>query len=398
MLVTTAPRPVPEALTAPTRGGHLWQVDVVRLLTFAAVIAVHVIAYTEQPDNQLAGGAMMLLQYGREVFFALTGFVLVYSTRGRPLRLRSFWRRRITFVAVPYLVWTCVYYFYFVVGPAQLRPSVTGFVGDLMYGQADYHLYVLLVTIQLYLAFPLISRFVARTADRAVRVLVVVSVVNIAWLAVLAYVDAPPTWPGWFWFHSYELLPSYSMYVLAGCYAAVHLDRIQQVVATRTRSLLTVAALCAAAAIGFYALQLPFMTPRLANQVLQPAMTFSCVAAVIAVYVVGARWAAGRRRHQRAIEVLSDASFGVYLAHPLVLQLLTDYAGFGNTDQALPPVVATLLGYLITAAGATALSLLARRTPLSLALAGRPWREGVKRPAVSRSQSHEPALAGGVAA
>jgi peptidoglycan/LPS O-acetylase OafA/YrhL len=398
MLVTTAPRPVPEAPTAPTRGGHLWQVDVVRLLTFAAVIGVHVIAYTEQPDNRLAGAAMMLLQYGREVFFALTGFVLVYSTMGRPLRLKSFWRRRIMFVAVPYLVWTCIYYFYFVAGPAHMRATVTGFVGDLMYGQAEYHLYFLLVTIQLYLAFPLISRFVARTAHRAVLVLIAVSVVNIAWLAVLAYVDAPPTWPGWLWFHSYELLPSYSMYVLAGCYAAVHLDRIQQAVMTRSRQLLALAGLCAAAAIGFYALQLPFMSPRLANQVLQPAMTFSCVAAVIVVYIIGARWAAGRRRHQRAIEVLSDASFGVYLAHPLVLQLLTDYAGFGNTGQARPPVVATILGYLITAAGATAISLVARRTPLSLALAGRPWREGVKRPAVSRTRSTEPARDGGVAA
>lgn len=403
MLVETAPleasaatggRRAEPVTAAPARRGHLWQVDVVRLLTFSAVIAVHTLAFTEQPDNRAVAGAMMLLQYGREVFFALTGFVLIWSTWGRPLFLRSFWRKRITYVAVPYVAWSAIYYAYTVWGPAHAPFSLATFGWDLLYGGAQYHLYFLLVTLQLYLAFPLIIRFVARTADRAVPVLAGVTALNLVWLAVLAYLPIPAGWPGWFWAHAYEILPTYSMYVLGGCYAAVHFERLQHLVETHTRRLLGVAGWAAAAALVAYAVQLPFMAPRTANQVIQPAMTFSCIAAVIVVYVIGSKWAAGRRRHQKLIEVLSDASFGVYLAHPFVLTLLMNFAGLGNNGQKLPPALATAIAYVVTAGGATLISLAARRTPLSLPLAGRPWREPVKRQAPAAT----PAVVGGMAA
>lgn len=394
------PAPCPSAPISPSRSrGHLWQVDVVRLLTFSAVIAVHSLAFTEQPDNQVAGGLMMLLQYGREVFFSLTGFVLVYSTMGRPLRLGNFWRKRVLYVAVPYVVWSAVYYSYTVWGPQHAGVSLSAFGSDLLYGGAEYHLYFLLVTIQLYFAFPLIRRFVQRTAHRAVPVLAVVVALNLAWLGVLQYVSFPTNGAGlWIYAHAYELLPTYAMYVLGGCYAAMHLQRIQKVVEDKGRLLLGVAGVATLAALAAYAGQLPFMAPRVANNVLQPAMTLSCIAAAILVYVAGSRWAAGSRRNQALIETLSDASFGVYLAHPFVLQLLLDYAGFGNGHQVMPAVVATVLALVISATGGTAISLALRRTPLSLAFTGRPWRAEVKRqPALTRPSvvNLMPALAAG---
>ena len=395
---TTAARPAGPSAAGPSSGraarGHLWQIDVVRLLTFAAVIAVHDLAFTEQPGNRAVAGAMMLLQYGREVFFALTGFVLVYSAWGRPLRVRSFWRRRILYVAVPYLTWSAIYYAYSVLGPQHAPASAAAFGWDLLSGNAEYHLYFLLVTLQLYLAFPLILRLVRRTAHRPLPVLAAVTVANLAWLAVCQYVPIPSATGGWFFRHAYELLPTYSMYVLAGCYAAAHLDRIQRFVEDHSRVLLLGAAAAAASALAVYAAQLPFMAPRVADDVLQPGMALSCLAAVSVVYVIGTRWAAGPRRHQAAIETLSDASFGVYLAHPLVLQLLLDYGGFANNGQRLSPVLATVFGYVITVGGGIAISLAARRTPLSLPLSGRPWRVGIKRQTDRRAVSAPAPTAG----
>jgi peptidoglycan/LPS O-acetylase OafA/YrhL len=366
----------------PTSVGrpHLWQVDIVRLLTFAAVIWVHSLAFTEQPDNRLAAGLMMLLQFGRELFFALTGFVLVYSVGPKALKIRSFWRKRVVYVAVPYVTWSAIYYAYTVLGPAHAPASWSDFGVDLLDGNAMYHLYFLLVTLQLYLMFPLILNFVRRTAHIAGRVLVVASVLNLAWLAVLQYAPNPTGGPGlWVYQHAYELLPSYTMYILAGCYGALHLDRLQRLVDTRRRLLMSVAAASTAAALAVYACQLGFEPPRVADGVLQPGMALSCLAAVIAIYVIGTRWAEGPRPYQNTIEALSDASFGVYLAHPLILAFLLDFVGFGNTDQKMPAVLATVFGFVIAAGGATALSLAARRTPLSLPLTGRPWRAQVKR-------------------
>lgn len=353
--------------------GHLWQVDILRLLTFAAVICVHAIAYTQQPDNRAAAGVMMLLQYGREVFFALTAFVLVYSMSGRALRLRRFWPKRLAFVAVPYLCWSGVYYAYSVLGPQHLAFSLRAFGVDLLDGGAMYHLYFLLVTLQLYVVFPPLLAFLRRTKDRAVVVVAVVGALNLAWFAALQWVPQPGGPAGWFWQHGYELLPTYAVYVVAGGYAALHLRWLQEMAVRHTRALLGVAAGCAAGALVVYALQLPSAAPRVANAVLEPGMLLSCTAAVIVLYLIGTRWASGPRCHESQIAALSDASFGVYLSHPLVLVLLLDH-GFGNGHQVLPAPVATVVAAVVAAAGGAALSLAARRTPLSLALTGRPRR------------------------
>jgi peptidoglycan/LPS O-acetylase OafA/YrhL len=341
---------------------HLWQLDVVRLLTFSAVIAVHAIAFTELPDNAAAGGAMMLLQFGREVFFALSGFVLVYAARTRPVEPWKFWKRRVPLVAVPYLVWTLIYWWSTPGG----RPGLGVLGTDLLDGNAEYHLYFLLVTLQLYLVFPWLVRVVRRTAHRAVLVLAVVGTLNLAWLAALQY--APQ--PGFWWVHAYELLPTYAVYVLAGCYAAMHFERLHALAERRRGRLLVLAFGAAVVAEGTYALQLAGLPPRRANAVLQPAMLASCLAAVIVVYLIGTRWAARGRPGQRVVQVASEISFGVYLAHPLVLQLLLDH-GLGNGHQVMPAPLATGLALLGATAGAVALSLALRRTPLSFAVIGR---------------------------
>ncbi|MFN2608204.1 MAG: acyltransferase [Acidimicrobiales bacterium] len=355
---------------ADLRADHLHEIDVVRILTFGAVVAVHAIAFTERPSNVVAAGALMLLQFGRELFFALMGFVLVHSALRRYPGARSFWRRRFPFVAMPYVAWTVLYWLDGVATDPHHTVSVGALLTDLRTGGAEYHLYFLLVTLQLYLAFPLLLRFVQATASRAWPVLAGVGVANLAWLSV-HHTTASPSGPaGALWDRSYELLPTYALYVLAGCYAAVHLPGVQDVVRRRGRAVVGVALGAAGLALVAYVAQLPGRAPRDAADVLQPAMALTCLAAALLLYVAGARWAAGDRRHQHAVRTASDISFGVYLAHPLVLQLLLA-AGLGNNGQRLPAPVATVVAFAGATVGSALLTLAARRTPLSLALTGR---------------------------
>src|SRR5580692_7547242 len=97
------------AVPLPPSDGHLWQIDILRLLTFAAVIAVHTIGNTGIALTTGANGTLMLLQFGREVFFTLTAFVLVYAAIRRPVSARPFWRKRFTLVLIPYLTWSVIY-------------------------------------------------------------------------------------------------------------------------------------------------------------------------------------------------------------------------------------------------------------------------------------------------
>ncbi|MGH9120395.1 MAG: acyltransferase family protein, partial [Acidimicrobiales bacterium] len=233
------------------------------------------------------------------------------------------------------------------------------------------HLYFLLVSMQIYLLFPLIARFVRATADKAVRVLVVVGVVNVIWLAAVGYLPGPGGAATWLWDRAYELAPTYTLCILAGAYAAVHLGAIEDLLRRRERLMWQVAAGSAAFALLAFAVQLLFMAPRTANAVLQPAMLATCLSAAIALYLLGLRWTERGRPHENLVKVGTDVSFGVYLAHPLVLMLLLGL-GLDNIGQRLPAPISTVLAFAGTVAGSVGLVLVLRRTPLSFALTGRP--------------------------
>lgn len=369
-LPASAPDTIPDRPSG--RGGHLWQVDIVRLLTFAAVILVHALAFTEEPSDGVAAGLMMVLQFGREVFFALTGFVLVYSCIGRPFRAQSFWRKRFLYAGVPYVAWTVVYYaFSFVSGPHPPFSWVT--LGeDLFNGDAEYHLYFLLVSMQLYLVFPLLLRFVRATAHRALTVLAVVGSINVAWFAALQWVSGPSGWGGFLWTHAFELLPTYTLYILAGCYAAVHLETLLTLLRANRRRLLVWALGGLAFTELAYLVQTAWMDPRSANNPLQPAMVVCSASVVILLVLAGDAWASGPRLGLPAIRRGSDISFGVYLLHPVVLTLVCN-AGLGNQVGHLPSAAATALAVPATAVGSVILCLILRRTPLALPLIGRAW-------------------------
>ena len=370
--LVTAAAPTLAAERKPRRP-HLHQVDVVRLLTFAAVIGVHSIAFTEQPANQAWAGVLMLLQFGREVFFALTGFVLVYSAENRPLSARAFWRKRFPLIAVPYLAWSAIYAVFHMYGPLHAHLPWRTVLWQFATGNSEYHLYFLLVSLQLYLVFPLLLRFVRRTAQRPWPVLGVVGALNTAWFAWLQYGHAPSNWVGQLWPRAYELLPTYAVYVLIGCYAALHLERVDRIMTERRRTMLGIAAVAALVAELVFWAQVGGRDPRVAAAVLQPAMALTSIAALIGLYLAGTAWCARGRPGAAFMTRASDLSFAVYLAHPLVLELLLS-AGLGNDGQKVAAVLATGLAMAGTAVGSSLIAVVARESRFSLALTGRPRR------------------------
>src|SRR5205823_1735076 len=90
-----------------------------------------------------------------------TAFVLTYSYRDREPRWPAFWRRRYLLIGVPYLVWSTIY---FLAHGNGLRPGLL--MRQLVTGTAEYHLYFLLVSMQLYLVFPLLRWLLRAAAGR----------------------------------------------------------------------------------------------------------------------------------------------------------------------------------------------------------------------------------------
>ena len=90
--------------------GHLHYIDLVRVLTVALVIAVHLLGQETVAPTVTAGALLAVGHVSREVFFLLTAFVLAYTYRSKPVRPLSFWRKRFLYVGLPYLAWSLIYF------------------------------------------------------------------------------------------------------------------------------------------------------------------------------------------------------------------------------------------------------------------------------------------------
>jgi peptidoglycan/LPS O-acetylase OafA/YrhL len=360
----------------------------VRVLTFACVIAVHALSHTNSGASTRSATAGMLLHFTREAFFVLTGFVLFHTHYRKPLAVQAFWRKRLTLVGIPYLLWTLIYN----VNAATPHPEEASwwqhFGYEVLTGRACYHLYFLLVSLQIYLLMPALLWVVRRAeghhgllfgAAAGLEVAITFGLHDVVGNAPLAGV------PGILANHSDTLLPSYLLYVVAGALAAVHLLQWQSWVDRHLRLIGGGFVVVLAFTIWAHDAQVHGpATIGYATQVLQPAMIPWSLAAVVALYALGSVWArrqstgAVGRRTELALQKASHASFGVYLVHPLFLDFLSDH-GFGLPHSFLPPpwsaIVLVVVVGLLSFAVVEAMS----RTPLSLALTGRPRRKPEKR-------------------
>ncbi|MFJ4654738.1 acyltransferase [Nocardia sp. NPDC088792] len=353
---------------------HLYQVDLFRVLTFACVIAVHVIDQANNPGSVSAHGVLTLLHFTRNAFFALTGFVLVYQFAGDRFRAGSFWRRRFMLVGIPYVVWSVVYWGYSIYlhenyGTIGWLLSRLGL--DLVWGTAYYHLYFLLVTMQVYLLFPLLRKLLQATAGRHRWVLAVSAVIHVV---VLWYLHNPPFStgiPGQIWTHLPASFLPYQFFTLIGAITAWHIEAVHAFL-RKYGGVVVAAVVVTGVAAEWYYLHLVHtgIPPWTASDVFLPALTVWFLAVCAGLYLLGTRWAIHRQENHvlaRVIRYGSDRSFGIFLVHPLFIEILVP-----QLPASWPQPWKTILLYLAVVALALATTEVLRRIPGSLWLTGRP--------------------------
>jgi peptidoglycan/LPS O-acetylase OafA/YrhL len=368
--------------TGPVRG-YLDQVDVVRLLTFGSVIMVHSIAATTAGEDAAARGSLMLLHFTRETFFVITGFVLFHSGYRRDLELPRFWRRRFLLIGVPYLVWSLIYFTWN--GLHQPQGALHHGAGyavhelwfQLLTGTAAYHLYFLLVSMQIYLVFGLLLWLVRRTEGHHGRLLAAVAAYQLLlfWLLhdVIPSWRGAPHWLGVLDGYAQQLLPSYLVYVVAGALVAVHIERAQAWVLRHGRLVVLAVVVGALLTEAVYLWQVGTGTrPSRASDVLQPVMVGWTLVLTTGLLAVGLRYAL-RATSGRPLPWVREGariSFGVFLVHVLVIDLLL-LSPLGPVISGPGQPWLSVLLWLGTVVVSVVFAEIVSRTPLSLPLTGR---------------------------
>jgi peptidoglycan/LPS O-acetylase OafA/YrhL len=156
-------RPVPAAAPSGARSRpHIVAFDMIRLIIMVFVVGVHTLAFAGGQVTVALGAVTTVFHTSRELFLMLTALVLTYNY-GRRNRLNwvRFWQRRYWLVVPAYVTWSAIYYAF---DGSGRGPFPSAFLHDLQTADARYHLYFLLVSMQIYLLFP-VFRWVLRKTE-----------------------------------------------------------------------------------------------------------------------------------------------------------------------------------------------------------------------------------------
>jgi peptidoglycan/LPS O-acetylase OafA/YrhL len=351
---------------------YRYEADVVRLLTFVCVIGVHAVTMVMNPESAVAGAGVALLHFTRGTFFVLSAFVLCYVHGPEGVRVRSFWPRRFLYIGVPYLVWTVVYW-WTATGPVPQSGDLGELGLALMTGTGYYHLYFLMVSMQLYLLFPALLWLVRRTTGHHLALFLTSGIVELGLLAVTHW----PRWPGaWLTLqaNAEALSPMYQFYFVAGALAAVHHERLLTWVVDHPRAVVGLVLTTGVLHVAVYAVQLAASgsTAR-AYDPLQPSVVPWTLAVSLGLYALGCRYARNRRAGSRLGRFVDEAalvSFGVFLVHPLFLDvLLGRWLRYGSSP--VGPTLAGALAWTGTLLLSFAFAAFVIRIPMALPLTGR---------------------------
>ncbi len=346
--------------------------DFVRALTIASVVAVHSTWYMANGGGWVASGAILsILHFTRESFMALTGFVLTFSLFGKQLKWKEVWIKRYKLVLFPYMIWSAGYMLLFGTF-AGVGVFFLTYGKNLLDGGAWFHLYYLLITMQFYLVLPLFLALMRVAKKHPVWVFLGALTFQMALMAYDQYGIGPhPT----FFLNQYtgDEVWTYTLFFVVGGIAALHWPAIREWLRTHLGLVIWVSAGTAALMLAEFFLETYLggnMT--LGDSVLQPAMVPWAVMSIVLLAAIGVRYEAARAitpGRWPLVKWLADLSFGIYLCHPMLLQLWTNLLSQFHLDQASYWLDALTVALLL--AVSTIAMWLISKTPISSWLIGR---------------------------
>ncbi|WNS42111.1 acyltransferase [Paenibacillus sp. MMS20-IR301] len=323
---------------------RLPQLDIFRALAILGVLHVHSSSFAagelalQSPYYYWLNWINIFFKFGTPSFIFLSSFVLFYNYYGRPVNrslIGSFYRRRLKFILLPYLLASAAYYglTLYVNGILTQHPakSITSFLAALFTGSAYAHLYFVFISIQFYLLFPLLLKLLQSSQF---------------WVRWAFPLGLALQWGFIFWnkyqLHIVEkgsLSISYLAYYMLGAYMAIRFEQMKLWLMRPWRELevrykvrtvlLTVMWLAAAfihVQLWYRARHYGIWTDSLWYELLWNIHTM--LSALMLLYTTFVIYRKAPAAITAWLTRLGELSFAVYLIHPLLLAV---YRRFGQS-------------------------------------------------------------------
>lgn len=321
-------------MSGTDRRERLPELNLFRAFAILGVVHVHASSYaagvqaSESPYYYFFNWMNIFFKFGTPCFIFLSSFVLFYNYAGRPVNrglIFGFYRKRLLYIVMPYLVASVCYYFVNQGFNGDLSLPVGTHLAKLAAGVATgtayTHLYFVFINVQFYLLFPLVLLLLKRFPGLA------------PWAVPLGLAIE---WGFALW-NKYDLqledkasyAPTYMSYYMLGLCAAAYFDRLKPWLARGLRSQ-TARQRGATAVLWGCWLAAAFVHVQLYHNgraygiwvdSLWYELLWNVHSLLSALVLLQAAFRLGRRAKPAAafLSRMGELSFAIYLLHPVFL-------------------------------------------------------------------------------
>ncbi|WP_158289552.1 acyltransferase [Paenibacillus flagellatus] len=300
----------------------LWELDIVRAVAIVAVLLIHGTAASTvalpigSRSHTLYYAINHMSYFAVQAFILLSGVVLFYSyfDKWSASRVPGFYRKRLQYIFLPYLLWLFFYYLYDQwLNPAvKVHVSFVEFVKLIPWAEIGmgYHLYFMVIIMQLYLLFPIVVTLAKLWRPLGRYLWLFGIVVQGAFVVYRHYSGAAVP-------HGDRLFITYFALFCIGGSIGMNYERF---FAWLNRNVWWVTA--AAVGAGYTFLLLSLQEKRgMRFEFWEYELLFNGYPVLVAISFmwIGRHWLAHAPRWAAALSSLGAASFGVYFTHPALL-------------------------------------------------------------------------------
>lgn len=149
------------------RKKYLNKLDYLKGLAILGVVAIHTLG-AEYPINNdfiyiIYINIIQLSAFSVPFFLFISGLVLTYNYGDMKINYIKFIKRRFFVILIPFIVWSCIYLVYnnALMGK-NMDLNIITVIRKLATGNAEFHLYFIVLVMQFYLIFPFILNYVLK--------------------------------------------------------------------------------------------------------------------------------------------------------------------------------------------------------------------------------------------
>jgi len=363
---------------------YLFEVDLFRIVFILGVLANHTTTLvthkisTHSMPYEILMATHISLHFTRMGFMFVTGLVLFMNNYFKPMQILKFWKKRYLGVLIPYLSWTAI------LTGAENHSSLGDFLENwahLSVYADNYYMYYILVTMQLYLIFPLIVWLFKRFLSYHHMIVIISAVVQLGMLVFIKYqlpnIDTSG-WPYLLKNYGFNVFVYQFYFIMGGC-AAIHYQEF--VVFIRKWhiwfGISSLVFACGTVLLYFYNVHVLNLTLNKAEEVHQPFIFIYDVVIIGYIVWLGLRYADLRKNYlpkwiTNFVAIGAKISFGIYLSQTLPLALMFVVLSSLPSGNGWVLLVMLPFIYIITALMGYALSYFFYKVPPFGFLIGRP--------------------------